>query len=346
MISPPSRPAFFNAERLANEALPLPPQVPAFEPDLCRLMMGCRIMSFVALSAIILIPAALASTPADYAGAEACRPCHAANFTSQSSTSHAHALAPSSPPQPGDWAFGAGLQAITPVTRVGPDSYREDGLTWYRSLNGYAITLGQHDEKGVVFRTLDPAARILTCFACHSTGPLSLGKQEEVIPHELGVRCEVCHGPAATHVRDPSHSRLRTPAELTAVAMNRFCGQCHRTDSETGEELTDLRDPRNARDQPLRLAASACFLRGGGRLNCVTCHPPHQQVDQNVSSYDVRCQSCHRKIVHRQQVAGQACVSCHMPRIPNGPYLTFANHRIATYSPGNPILPATPRGPR
>jgi hypothetical protein len=295
-------------------------------------------MRFAALSVICLIPAAFAAGPADYAGAEACRPCHAANFASQSGTSHAHALAPSSPPQ-GDWAFGAGLQAITFVTRIDRESYREDGLTWYRSLNGYAITPGQHDEKGVVFRTFDPAARILTCFACHSTGPLTIGKDEEVIPHELGVRCEVCHGPAAAHVKDPAHNLLRTPAQLTAAAMNRFCGQCHRSDAETGEEISDLRDPRNARDQTLRLSVSACFRRGNGRLTCLTCHDPHQQVDRNASSYDARCQACHASKVHRQPVAGLACVSCHMPGIPQGPYLTFANHRIAVYSAGNPIVP-------
>lgn len=298
-------------------------------------------MRLAALSAFCLIPAALAAGPADYARADACRPCHAANFASQSNTAHAHALAPSSPLQRGDWAFGAGLQAITFVTRMDRESYREDGLTWYRSLDGYAITLGQHDEKGVVFRTFDPAARILTCFACHSTGPLSLGEADEVVPYELGVRCEVCHGPGAAHVKDPAHNPLRTPAQLTAAAMNRFCGQCHRTDSETGEELTDLRDPRNARDQTLRLAASACFRRSSGRLNCLTCHPPHQQLDRNASSYNTRCQACHANKVHRQQVAGQACVSCHMPNIPNSPYVSFANHRIAIYSPGNPIVPAS-----
>jgi hypothetical protein len=309
-------------------------------------MMGFLGRRAAALSVFCLVPVLLAAGPADYAGAEACRPCHAANFKSQSNTSHARALAPSSPSQHGDWAFGAGLQAITFVTRIDRESYREDGLTWYRSLNGYAITLGQHDEKGVIFRTFDPAARILKCFACHSTGPLSLGKEDEVIPHELGVRCEVCHGPAAAHVSDPAHNPLRTPAQLTAAAMNRFCAQCHRTDSETGEELTDLRDARNARDQTLRLAASACFRRSNGRLNCITCHPPHRQLDQNASSYDVRCQICHASQVHRQPVAGQACVSCHMPRIPNGPYLSFANHRIAVYSPGNPILPATAQAAR
>lgn len=297
-------------------------------------------MRLVALLLFFVPPALLAAGPADYAGAEACKSCHAANFTSQSNTSHAHALARSAPGQQGEWAFGAGLQATTFVTRIDRESYREDGLSWYRSLNGYAVTPGQHDEKGVVFRTFDPAARILTCFACHSTGPLSVGRDEEVIPHELGVRCEVCHGPAAAHVKDPAHNPLRTPAQLAAPAISRFCGQCHRTDSESGEELKDLRDPRNAKDQPLRLAASACFLRSNGRLNCVTCHDPHRQLDQNASSYDAGCKICHAGKVHRQPVSGQACVSCHMPSIPDGPNLSFANHRIAVYAPGNPVVPA------
>jgi len=296
-----------------------------------------RVAALAALSAIQVLAAA---GPSDYAGAEACRPCHAANFASQSNTGHARTLARSTTGQRGDWAFGAGIQAITFVTRIAPDSYREDGLTWYRRLNGDAITPGQHDANGVVFRTFDPAARILTCFACHSTGPLSLGKDDAVVPHELGVRCEVCHGPGAAHVRDHAHNPLRNPAQSGAVAMNRFCGQCHRTDSETGEEITDLRDPRNARDQTLRLAASACFQRSNGRLNCLTCHPPHRQVEQNLASYDASCQGCHAAKAHRVAVTGKACVSCHMPMVSAGPYLAFANHRIAVYSADNPLVPA------
>jgi hypothetical protein len=298
------------------------------------------------LAALCAIPAALAATPGDYAGAESCRPCHAANFVSQSGSSHAHALARSTSTQRGDWAFGAGLQAITFVTRIDAEAYREDGLSWYRALNGYAITPGQHDEKGVVFRTFDPAARIFTCFACHSTGPLTIGKEEEVIPHELGVRCEVCHGPAAAHVKDPAHNRLRTPAQLTAAGMNRFCGQCHRTDSEAGLELTDLLDARNAKDEPLRLAASACFLKSAGRLNCVTCHDPHGELMQDASAYDAHCKTCHANPAHRQSLAGQACVTCHMPAIPDGPNLAFSNHRIAVYAPGNPLAPVRARAPR
>ena len=81
-------------------------------------MMGFLGRRAAALSVFCLVPVLLAAGPADYAGAEACRPCHAANFKSQSNTSHARALAPSSPSQRGDWAFGAGLQAITFVTRI------------------------------------------------------------------------------------------------------------------------------------------------------------------------------------------------------------------------------------
>ncbi len=298
-------------------------------------------MRLAALSAFYMAGAALAAAPADYAGSESCRPCHASEYASQSATSHAHALATSSASQPGNWAFGAGLQAITFVTRIGADSYREDGMSWYRALNGYAVTPGQHDEKGVTFRTFDPGARIFTCFACHSTGPLSLTKDEEVVPHELGVRCEVCHGPAAAHARDPAHNRLRTPAELSAGAMNRFCGQCHRTDSESGAELTDLRDARNARDQTLRLAASKCFLRSNGRLTCLTCHNPHQELERDGAAYDARCRTCHANPAHRQPVAAQACVSCHMPEVAAGPYLKFANHRIAVYAPGDALVPVS-----
>jgi hypothetical protein len=308
---------------------------PAYRRTLCRFMM-VPAMRLAATFACCLVQAALAADT--YAGAEACRPCHAANFAGQSNSAHARALAKTTPPQKGDWAFGAGLQAITFVTKVDRDSYREDGLSWYRSLNGYGITLGQHNEQGVVFRTFDPAARFMTCFACHSTGPLSLGKEDEIVPHELGVRCEVCHGPGAAHVHDPAHNPLRTPAQLTATAMNRFCGQCHRTDNEAGDELTDLADHRNSRDQPLRLTASVCFQRSAGKLNCITCHAPHAELEQNLASYDKRCQSCHATQVHRQPVAGQACASCHMPSVPEGP-VAFANHRIAVYARGNPLVP-------
>src|SRR5579863_415626 len=71
--------------------------------------------------------AAAADPPAQYIGAQACGECHAAEFEQQSRSMHARTLAPSSSSQPGDWAFGAGRQAITFVQREDAEHYRELG---------------------------------------------------------------------------------------------------------------------------------------------------------------------------------------------------------------------------
>ena len=275
---------------------------------------------------------------ADYAGADACRTCHPAEFASQSGSGHAHALAPSAPPQPGDWAFGAGLQAITFVAHTTRGNYRELGQTWYRSLNGYGITPGHKTSDGMDFRTFDPAARILRCFSCHSTGPPTLDAEDRIVPHELGVRCEVCHGPAALHVRNPAQTRLRTPATLGATALNAFCADCHHLDRVVGEELRDLRDPATARSQPLRLAAARCFRNSQGRLTCLTCHSPHELLEQSLETYNAVCRRCHPAARHTQAVAARPCAACHMPaiRLDN---LSFTNHQIAVYAPANPVVP-------
>ena len=66
-----------------------------------------------------------------YAGSAACRACHPAQFKQQSQTGHAralsraneHPLGPELPEQRGEWAFGAGHQAVTFVSRIDEDRY-------------------------------------------------------------------------------------------------------------------------------------------------------------------------------------------------------------------------------
>ena len=45
----------------------------------------------------------------------------------------------------------------------------------------------------------------------------------------------------------------------------------------------DLRNPWNARHQPLLLAASRCFRESKGRLSCLTCHSPHAPLEQKLA---------------------------------------------------------------
>jgi hypothetical protein len=187
-----------------------------------------------------------------------------------------------------------------------------------------------------VYRTFDASARILSCFSCHSTGPVTLAADDSIVPHELGVRCEDCHGPAAAHARSPREHRLNNPAKLDAVRLNEFCGSCHRMPLGP-KETADLRDAWNVRHQPLMLAASACFR--SGKLSCLTCHSPHAQVDRNLASYDAACKGYHTAPRHTTVAVKGSCAACHMPRVQPTPYLSFANHRIAIYAPSNPLVP-------
>jgi hypothetical protein len=289
----------------------------------------------------LVLPLLLAAVSAsDYVGSAACEKCHPVEFKAQSASAHARSLARSNSRQPGEWAFGAGEQAITFVTKVNAEYYREEGKSWYRNLNGYAPTPGARSAEGSVYRLFDPSGDILRCFSCHSTGPLTLAADDAIVPHELGVRCEACHGPAAAHVRSPAQSHPQNPGRLDADRLNEFCGACHRMPLGSAETV-DFRNPWNVRHQPPTLAASACFRESKGRLSCLTCHSPHAPVERKLAVYDATCKTCHAAPAHRRPVANRSCVECHMPSVRPKPYLSFTNHRIATYAPSDPRLPVS-----
>jgi hypothetical protein len=191
---------------------------------------------------------------ADYAGSGVCRDCHPSESAAQSASEHTHALTRSQSPQPGEWAFGAGAQAITFVRRLDSESYLEESRSWYSALDGYARTPGHTDSAGVRDRFFDPSAAILRCFACHSTGQLRVSSDQTIMPAEPGVHCEVCHSPAAAHIRDPARLRPQNPGRFTAGELNQFCGQCHRMPAATGESpnLSDTWNvpPRHCRPLP------------------------------------------------------------------------------------------------
>jgi Cytochrome c554 and c-prime len=272
-----------------------------------------------------------------YAGTEACRVCHPAQYRDQSATHHAHALTPAKADQPGEWAFGAGAQAITFVRRLDAEHYLEEGQSWYRALNGYAPTPGHTKPGGVRDRIFDPSASILRCFACHSTGLVRVAAGGVIIPSELGVRCEACHGPSAAHAQAPDRFRPAELGRVSADEVNQICGACHRMPAPAGS--VNLGDPWNTRHQPLMLAASNCFKKSGGKLSCLTCHSPHAALKRDSRSYDTTCRQCHQGVTHVAPISDRTCIDCHMPRVQATPYLVFPNHRIAIYSRDDGVTP-------
>lgn len=285
-----------------------------------------RFLLFLALARI---------TAGQYVSSDVCRSCHPAEYAGHAGSGHARALAVSVPPQPGEWAFGAGLQAKTFVSRIDEDTYLEHGLSWYAVTRSMALTPGHRSPEGEKYRTFHPNTAIFRCFQCHSTGPLRLGPGSRIQPFEEGVQCEACHGPGKEHIA--SGRAMRNPRKMTAAEVNESCGACHRKPAAAGDD-TDWTNPWNTRHQPLYLAESACFRKSGGRLSCLTCHPPHRPLSRVAANYDAACSQCHPKPRHKVQRRG-ACVSCHMPAVSPSSLLHFANHWIGVYAAGKPLRP-------
>jgi len=244
---------------------------------------------------------------------------------------------------PLEWAFGAGRQAITFVSRVSEDWYVEHYASYYTAAKAWGPTPGQDALQpadlaraaGLLYATSETDTGIDGCFECHSTGPLAFGADREIQPHETGVHCEACHGPGMMHAGRPSRQNISNPARLDANALNQFCGKCHRMPAPAGK-ITDWNYPWNVRHQPVYLNQSQCFRKSGGKLTCLTCHDPHELEKKPISFYNSRCTECHAKTA---RVCQANCVDCHMPLVSPQANLQFTNHWIGVYGAGAKLKP-------
>lgn len=301
-----------------------------------------------------------------FIGSAACAKCHKPQFDSQSKTGHAHALAKSADHAqraqwplattearrapsfrfrfdgltaridngadvlavPMEWAFGAGAQAVTFVSKADDNNYIEHFLTYYAKLRAFGPTPGQSKLKpanlaeaaGLLYSNSDAQG----CFECHSTDK------------ELGVRCEACHGPGATHAASAGKASIINPAKMTSTALNDYCGKCHRPPASDPTKV-DWNFAWNVRHQPVYLSQSRCFTKSAGKLSCLTCHAPHEPLAQQTRHYDVKCVSCHS--TKSTSCEPTNCANCHMPQVSPEPPLRFANHWIGVYKSGAALRP-------
>jgi hypothetical protein len=235
---------------------------------------------------------------------------------------------------PVEWAFGAGDQAVTFVSRVDPEAYLEHYFSYYTQTRSMGITPGQEalpagsiaDAAGFVHRGLDAVG----CFQCHSTGPLDISAGT-LRPHEPGVRCETCHGPGGEHAASGGKAPIRNPRRLSADRLNDLCGKCHRLPPAAGAAF-DWANPWNVRFEPAYLSRSACFRKSKDRLSCLTCHAAHEELDRESAHYNAVCTGCHAG-AHRGRAVPD-CVGCHMPRVSPREPLVFVNHWIGVFEKG------------
>lgn len=244
---------------------------------------------------------------------------------------------------PIEWAFGAGEQAVTFVSRIDQSWYLEHYFTYYPAIGRMGVTPGQQeltpkrlpDAAGLVYKALDPDAGILRCFECHSTGPVSTAAGA-IRPAETGVHCEACHGPGSAHARSPERKLIQNPRRMRAAELNQFCGNCHRPPAAQGAAI-DWNYSWNVRHQPVYLSQSACFRNSKGALSCLSCHQPHQALRRDAGYYNAVCASCHEAA--HSGASMRNCIDCHMPRVAPQPPLRFTNHWIGVYRDGSRLKP-------
>ena len=260
---------------------------------------------------------------------------------------------------PIDWAFGAGSQGVTFVTRINPESYIEHSLSYYPAASSYSSTPGQpvpaedslRAALGKLFRS---NTEMRNCFQCHSTGPVALSESGWLEPLEMGVRCESCHGPGRSHIEaaksgrpKQARSAIKNPARMNAKQLILFCGTCHRQPAAPGSE-TDWKVSWNVRHQPVYLNQADCFRKSSGALSCLTCHDPHSKLETSKSSYNSKCMGCHTQNTNAPAATcvsrpNPDCVGCHMPRVSPQSFMSFANHWIGIYQPGDGLKPVPRR---
>ena len=237
-----------------------------------------------------------------------------------------------------EWAFGSGKKGITPVGRRDNGAIVESRLSWYAS-GGFGITTGAGQREPKSFA--ESLGRALSdkeaqeCFGCHTTGYLP--GQPAPARHEMGIRCERCHGPGANHARAmrespaPAGRQILHPGKLDAPSQVRMCGVCHGrppADSDVAALRRIEQSPNTVRFPSQRLVLSRCYNESPEGLPCSRCHDPHVNVSSRAQDLDRACLGCHVKPHRVCPVASANCATCHMPKKQVMLHSLFTDHFI------------------
>jgi hypothetical protein len=251
-----------------------------------------------------------------------------------------------------DFEFGSGAHAHGFLGQIDDTTWVDARLNYYTKIQGWDFTSSQdvaqpHLQEQPLGRPLDNI-KVLRCFQCHTTVLRADGVRDSppdgsgmtVRPDKsvLGVTCEGCHGPRAEHARDRKAGKpVYRPAPMTPSGINQMCGKCH--------GLSDVNPdhPVLTRFQPWGLEQTPCFRQSGGKLSCVSCHDPHENLKRDTKFYESKCMGCHtgasgsvaKRVCPVNATSG--CVGCHMPTDSSSMlHVSFSDHRIRIVKPGDP----------
>ncbi|WP_337967580.1 cytochrome c3 family protein [uncultured Flavobacterium sp.] len=236
-------------------------------------------------------------------------------------------------------------------------------VSYYNSINNWATSPGFPADKPYFDRMVmkDCYSCHASNISSRNVGQKSTEKNfmsmdvEDIIDRKTivyGIDCERCHGPAKAHaefhIKNPN---VKVANSITSYkTLNRqqkldACALCHagndgmkiksRFDFKPGSVLSDFyRETRSITDtakfdvhgnQFRLMSQSKCFVKSE-KMDCITCHNPHENASKNLASYSKICMSCHQDFKHNEttlktmsgSLLASNCVECHMPKQSSG----------------------------
>lgn len=262
---------------------------------------------------------------------------------------------------PFDIVFGA-KHAQTSVYWRDHNTY-ELPLSYYNSIHGWATSPGYPADKPYFDRMV--VKDCYSCHASNASSRyvdqnsaeknfLAMDVEDVIDKRTIvyGIDCERCHGPAKKHVEfHLKNPNVKVANSITSYkTLNRqqkldACALCHagndgmkmksRFDFKPGDNLSDFyRNTRSITDtakfdvhgnQFRLMSQSKCFIKSE-KMDCITCHNPHENASKNLASYSKICMSCHQGLKHNEttlktmsgSLLASNCVECHMPKKSSG----------------------------
>ena len=248
-----------------------------------------------------------------------------------------------------DYVIGSGNNNRTYLTS--DNGYiNEMPVTWYSEKGIWDLSPG-YDRLNMRFNR--PV--VAECMHCHNSynafEEFSVNRYTGTITE--GISCERCHGPGQLHVdrrmaaadelkRGEVDRTIVNPAHLSAELQMDVCLQCHLQGEisvfKTGKSSSDFRPGMHLKDIKTvfiedglpkgdfriashggRISLSTCFTASNGSMTCITCHNPHEPVQERSRTYfNDRCMDCHatESLTVLQKVKDHSnkgdCVHCHM----------------------------------